>query len=146
LVADWAVAKGLWQRPPVTPQERLRRELARYLRGEYTQDPQGRTVRKHHAVIFVEQTGDGPKRRSRWCEIYQATAKHMQASLALRRRAALADVMQLNLDLESYNENNVRGEAVLPMDYNFNIDLEEGKLPTQYPSEGPETDDDDEPV
>jgi len=70
----------------------------------------------------------------------------MRASLALRRRAALADVAQLNLDLESYNENNYRGETVPPMDYNFNIDLEETRLPTHYPIEGPETDDDGETV
>ncbi|MEX2051611.1 MAG: hypothetical protein WD944_10320, partial [Steroidobacteraceae bacterium] len=86
--------------------------MTRYLRGEYTRDPQGRTVRKHHAVIYIEQSADGPKKRSRWYEIYEAPAKHMRASLALRRRAAPADVAQLNLDLESYNENNYRGETV----------------------------------
>lgn len=146
LVAEWAVKRGMWQRPPVPPEERLRRELSRYLRGEYTRDPQGRSVRKHHAVIYIIQTENGPQKRSRWFEIYQAPAKHMQASLALRRRAALADVQQLNLDLESYNENNVRGETLVPMDFDFNKDIEESRLPTHYPEEGPQTDEDGEGV
>lgn len=146
LVADWAIAKGMWQRPPVPPEERLRKELARYLRGEYTRDPQGRNVRLHHAVIYTEHTSDGPKRRSRWSTIFDAPANHMQASLALRRRSALADVTQLNLDLESYNENNLRGEIIPPMDFDFNKDLEEARLPTHYPEEGPDTDEDGEGV
>jgi hypothetical protein len=145
-IADWACARGMWKKPPVPQEERLRRELARFLRGEYTLDPQGRNVRKHHAIIYIDQTPDGPKKRSRWFEIYEAPAKHMQASLALRRRSALADVVQLNLDLESYNENNVRHETVPPMDFDFNKDLEEITLPTHYPVEGPETDEDGEEV
>jgi hypothetical protein len=140
LVADWAVERGLWIRPPITLQERLRRELSRHLRGEYTKDPQGRAVRLHHAIIYMEQSGDGPKRRSKWYRIYEAPAKHMQASLALRRRSAFADVQQLQLDLESYNENNVLGEQVPAFDYNFNVDLEEARMPTHYPEEGPADD------
>ena len=142
LVAEWACKKRMWDRPPVSPEERLRRELARHLCGEHTRDPQGSTVRKHHAVIYTIETPDGPKRRSRWYEINQAPVKHMQASLQLRRRAALADVVQLSFDFESYNENNIHGERLPEMDFDFNKDLEEIKLPTDYPSEPPETDDD----
>ena len=145
-VSEWAIARGLWRRPPTPAEERLRRELARHLRGEYTTDPQGRTVRLHHAVIYIEQTPEGPKKRSRWYRLNESPAPHIKASFALRRRAALSDVKQLSLDLESYNDNNILGEKLQPMDFNFNRDLEEGRLPTTYPEEGPDADEDGEGV
>jgi len=145
LVADWAVAEGLWDRPPPTQQEALRRSIARHLRSEQIRDPQGRMVRSHHAVIYEANTPEGPKRRSRWFGIYDAPPEHMMASLQLRRRAAVSDVHQLSLDWESYNENNHRGAALPSMDFNFNKDLEEFKQSATYPEEPP-TDDDDESV
>lgn len=145
-VADWAVSRGMWQRPPVSPQERLRRELARHLRGEYAMDPQGRTVRLHHAVIYVEQSPEGPKRRSRWYKLNESPAQHIRASFALRRRAAFWDVKQLSLDLDSYNDNNIFGEKIPSLDFDYNKDLAESRLPTSYPEEGPATDEDGEPV
>jgi hypothetical protein len=145
LIARWAIQKGIYNRPPIDPEERLRRELSRYLKTEYTQDPQGRHVRKHHAVIYSVQTPDGIKRRSRWWEIYSAPAKEMRAALQLRRSMAVADVVQLSIDFDSYNENNVLGETLEPMDYNFNEDVAEKKLPTVYP-EGPEDDEIDEEI
>ena len=145
-VSAWAVNRGLWQVPPVPPEERLRRDLSRHLRGEYTLDPQGRSVRLHHAVIFIEQTVDGPKKRSRWYQINESPPEHIKASFALRRRAALSDVKQLSLDLDSYNDNNLFGATLPPMDFDFNKDIEESRLPTTYPEEGPETDEDGEGV
>jgi hypothetical protein len=142
-VALWAVSRGMWNRAPVPPEERLRRELARHLRGEYTLDPQGRSVRLHHAVIFIEQTADGPKRRSRWYRLNESPPPHIKASFSLRRRAALSDVKQLSLDLESYNDNNIFGESLAPMDFDFNKDLEEIRLPTTYPEDGPPDADED---
>lgn len=47
------------------------------------------------------------------------------------------------------NENNVRGEQVPDFDYNFSIDLNEARMPTDYPEEGPDdpaTDDDGESI
>ena len=141
LVAEWARKRGLWTYEPVDPEEVLRRRIARFLKRSYTTDPQGRIVRKHHAVIYEVTTPDGIKRRSRYYEIFDAPVKHMQASLALRRRSALADVQQLDIDFHSYNDNNKRGEKLPPMDYNFNKDLEEMKLPTTYEEPDDELDD-----
>lgn len=141
LLAEWAIKRRLWDYEPVNPEEVLRRRIARYLKRSYTTDPQGRTVRKHHAVIYEVDTPEGTKRRSRYYEIYDAPVKHMQASLQLRRRAALADVHQLDLDFDSYNDNNRRGETLQPMDFNFNKDLEEMKMPTTYEEPDDELDD-----
>lgn len=103
-IAPWALKRGLWVRPPMSPEEILRRELAKFLKNEYITDPQNRNVRKNHAVIIEVKTQEGVKRRSRWYTLYEAPPKHMQASLQLRRRAALADVVQLELDFNSYND------------------------------------------
>jgi hypothetical protein len=144
LVAAWAIKKGLYKKPPVLPEDRLRRELSRFLKTEYTTDPQGREIRKHHAVVYTVQTPEGTKRRAKWYEIYHAPSDAMQAALQLRRQMAFRDVVQLSLDFDSYNDNNLVGASLEAMDFDFNKDLAEAKLPTTYPSDPPaETDDDD---
>lgn len=137
LVAPWALREGLWKRPPMEPEEVLRRLLSRALRDEYIVDPQGREVRKHHPVITEVRTSEGTKRLSTWYTIFEAPPEKMRASLQLRRRAALADVMQLKFDFDSYNENNRHGSTLGPMDFDFNKDIEELSQPVTYPSEAP---------
>lgn len=146
LVAAWAIKMGLWVRPPPTPEETLRRLLTRFLRAEHIVDPQGRTVRAHHAVIYEVQTEDGTTRRSRWFRINLAPPKHMLASLQLRRRGAVSDVQQISIDFDSYNDNNVHKAALPAMDFNFNKDLEELRQPTSYPEDPPDEDDDGEKI
>ena len=62
----------------------------------------------------------------------------MLGSLQLRRRGVFQDVRQMEIDRAFYNDNNVFGVKLPPIDYNLTIDLEESDLPTKYP-EGPET-------
>lgn len=138
VIAPWAIRMGLWRRPPITPEETLRQELAKHLASQYITDPQEREVRKNHAIFIKVTTPDGVKRRSRWYTLFQAPPDHMRQSAQLRRRAALADVAQLELDLDSYNDNNIWGVKLPPMDFNFNPDLAERKMPTQYPDEAPD--------
>jgi hypothetical protein len=142
LIAEWAYKKGIWKRPPVDPVVALSRDISRYLRNEYVTDPQGRTVRKNHAVFIEVHTPSGPKKRSIWKELFHAPVEHMKASFQLRRRAAFRDVQQLHFDFESYQENNVLGAQLEPMDFDFNKDIEESNLPTTYPA----GDDDDEEI
>jgi hypothetical protein len=61
--------------------------------------------------------------------------------LQLRRRAAVQDILQLDLDFHSYNDNNVFGVKLTPVDYDINKDVEESKMPTTYPSDPPRDDD-----
>jgi hypothetical protein len=88
------------------------------------------------------QTATGPKKRSIWKELFHAPAEHMKASFQLRRRAAFRDVQQLHFDFESYQDNNIFGEQLEPMDFDFNKDIAETNLPTTYPDAG----DDDEEI
>jgi hypothetical protein len=138
LVSPWAISKGLIVPRIITQEEILRRDLARHLKSEYVTDPQERRVRKNHSIPVEVQTQDGPKRRSRWYSIFEAPAPHMQLSFALRRNMALNDCQQLELDLRSYNDNNIHSAKLPKLDYNFNLDIEEGDLPTTYPSAPPE--------
>jgi hypothetical protein len=68
----------------------------------------------------------------------------MRISFSLRRRAALADVVQLEFDFEYWNAHNKFGEILPPLDYNFKPDVEEAKQPTEYPNEPPEGDEEDD--
>lgn len=135
LIAEWAIQNGLSRPIPQTPEEILRKDIARYLKNDYIDDPQGRHVRKNHAVFIQVQTQDGPKRRSRWYGIDVAPPDHMKLSLQLRRNAAFHDIRQMELDFQSYNDNNTYGVKLVPMDYNFNKDVQEANLPATYPSE-----------
>jgi len=62
----------------------------------------------------------------------------MLGSLQLRRRGLFQDAKQMDIDWASYNDNNVLGVKLPPIDYNLNIDLEESRLQMKYPDE-PET-------
>lgn len=147
VVSPWALKRGYFKKPPIQPEEILRKELARHLKNAYFIDPQGREVRANHAIFIPVETPKGIKRRSRWLPLFEAPPEHMIVSAQLRRRQAFSDVMQLTLDLESYNENNFH-KAVLPLpSFNFDHDIEESRQPAVYPKDAPENiqDEDDDP-
>jgi hypothetical protein len=147
LVSPWALRRGLIKQQPVTAEEQLARKVSRELRAAYFVDPQGREVRANHAIFFREITPSGPRKRSRWLPLFDAPPKHMLVSAQLRRRQAVADVMQLRLDLESYNENNHHGATVPIPDFDLNKDIEELRQSVEYKEEPTDDDDDDdEPV
>jgi hypothetical protein len=139
LVSEWAVDNKIWRPQPISPKEQLRRLLSRSLRETYLEDPQGREVRASLPIVEEVMTADGPKRRSRWYPIFDAPAAVARASFSLRRRLALADVVQLQFDFMSWNDNNNSGENLEALDFDFNKDLSEMAQPTTYP-EGPEFD------
>ena len=145
-VAIWALQERHYKPKPLDPRQLLRAALRRALRDDYTEDPQGREVRAHHPEMVEVMTPEGPRWRSRWYRIFDMPPEKMRAAGQLRRRGAFRDVYQIHIDFESYNDNNVFGAALESLDFNFNKDIEEEGLPTEYP-EGPtledEEDDDD---
>jgi hypothetical protein len=134
-VARWAIQQGIWRRPPMDPEEILRRQIRRALRDEYTFDPQGREVRLNHPVMEEVQTADGPRLRSIWYSLFEMPPQKARLSFQLRRRAALRDVVQLKLDFDSYNDNNEFRAQLDAPDFNFNKDIEEMSQPTEYGEE-----------
>lgn len=143
-IAQWAIEKHLWRPVPLTPREQLRRLITRCFRETYLIDPQGREVRANLPIMEEEATEDGPKLRSRWFPIFSAPANVARASFSLRRKAALADVVQLQFDFMSWTENNVHRDKLDPMDYNFNKDLAELSESTEYVDNPLNEDEDDD--
>ncbi len=137
-VSHWAIAEHKYVPIPISPEKLLRRKISRALKDEYITDPQKREVRKFHFVV----EGDGTERHSKAYAIYDAPPEHMRISLAQRRRSALQDVLQLDLDLNSYNDNNKFGATIPQLDYDYNKDVAEKKMPTDYPLEAPDDLDD----
>ena len=130
-VVAWAIATKRWQRQPPTQAQLCRRDLLRALRKQTYRDPQGREPRLIHFVRGEQQTFA--------YDIRTAPPEAMRASLQDRRRGIFADVRQVNVDRESWNDNN-QYAAQLDMDFNFNKDLAETTKPTEYPDEKPDND------
>jgi hypothetical protein len=127
-VAHWAFTEGRWKRPPFDPEAILRRELARAMRNDHIKDPQGREVRKYHPVLHYE----GERKISIWQTIDTARPDHMRVSFQQRRQGISWRCIQLNLDFDSYAENNIYAAALPPISFNFDPDVEEAGFPTVY--------------
>jgi hypothetical protein len=132
-VFRWARTHKLWEPPLRTLSNIFKREIAQAARQEYYTDPQGRKVRKKHAVVVTERE----TQRSLWADILSAPPDHMRLSLQQRRRGALGEVIQTKTDMDSYNDNNAYG-AHLEMSFNFDEDLAEMQQPSKYPDAPPE--------
>lgn len=124
-VASWLLRTGRWQPSHRSATKIVAAEVAQALREEYFTDPQGRRIRKKHAVREWEDTGEG-KRRPRvfWHDITTAKRPHMQAAFQQRRQGIVMDCRQLKQDVDSYNSNYNRSVPI-QLVFNFEEDLEE---------------------
>jgi hypothetical protein len=126
VAAEWLMETGRWRPLPVDPVFILRREMTRALRGEYIEDPQEREVRKNHPVL------DRASGKVVWVDITKATPEQMRMSFMHHRNRILSECKQLALDFDSYNENNAFGTTLPGIDFNFEPDIEEARMPVQY--------------
>lgn len=133
-VLDWALETRRWDLPSYDPRRQLKREMARALAVEYYEDPQGREVRRMHAVKIKSPQG----LLWEWADIKTAKPEHMRLSLQQRRSGVVSDCRQLMLDAQSYNDNNVHGAQLELPDFDINKDLAEASMPSEYPDEAPE--------
>lgn len=132
VVTDWAVRTKRYTRSAPTVHQQCRRELAAALRTERHIDPQGRVVRTMHSVKKKIKVQGEQITMWEWADIRTAEPMYMQLSLQQRRQGILAGVKQHKIDWSSYNENNRYAVQLNMFDYNFNLDLEESELPTEY--------------
>jgi hypothetical protein len=142
-VAGWAIENGIYKPEPVDPKQLLRRQIRGALRENYVEDPQGRIVHSHQPEMVEVVTQEGKRWRSRWYKMFEMPPEKMRAAGQLRRRGTFYDVQQIFFDFASYNDNNVLGAYVDQLDFNFNKDIDEAAMPTEYP-EGPTLDAEDE--
>jgi hypothetical protein len=140
IVIKWAIATGRYNRPPQTMEQRGTADLRRALRHARHMDSQGRTVRTNHPAAY-KIAGE---QLTLWADIREAEPEHMRVAFQQRRLGILADVKRHKADVDSYNDNNRFGVTLPLYDYNFNVDLEEAELPTEYDEDSVEIDFDDE--
>lgn len=132
-VAEWACANGRYQRRPTSMIQQCKRELSDALRVQHYTDPQGRDVRKMHPVRIKDEN----IQMVIWADIETAKPQHMRVSLAQSRQGIRADCIAHNTIVESYNDNNRYQMKLDVFDYNFNPDITESKMPTEYPDQAP---------
>jgi len=106
------------------------------------EDPQGREVRANHPVFQDVVTPEGVRHLARYYPLFDSPAEIARVFFSWKRKAALSDVRQLNLDFESWLDNNKFGDTLERPDYNFNVDIEEMKQPTEYPEDEEEDEED----
>ena len=133
-VAKWATSTGRYTPREFDPEKECKKDLTRALGAEHQIDPQGREVRSH--VPIPIKSIDGQTHWD-WVKIFKCSPDKFKLSQSVRRKGILADCRQHQVDSESYNDNNEHGAQVDLFDYNFNLDLEEERLPTEYPEESP---------
>jgi hypothetical protein len=144
-VSSWAIDNGIYKPKPIDPKQILRRAIRTALRDDYTEDPQGREVRANQPEMVEVRTPDGLRWRSKWWRTFEMPPEKMRTAGQLRRRGAFNDVYQIHIDFTSYNDNNVFGAQLDNLDFNFNKDIEEADLPTEYPdADGPTLEAEDE--
>src|SRR6266571_5755081 len=119
-IAAWAINNGFWAPHRDTLIGQCSEDLARAMREEYIQDPQGRSVRAKHAARIL-LCGEQQKL---WADIRSASRAHMEAALKQRRHQIVGDCRQLKADTDSFNDNHP-DERPIQMTFNFTRDLEE---------------------
>ena len=134
-VASWAYRKDLLQPRPRNIINDLAKQLAMAARQDYVQDENDEPVRQRHAIRIKQKE----KQLTFWFKMEDATPEKMRLSAQDRRRGTLADVLQIDRDIRYFNKKFNPGDAI-QLDFDFNKDIEEKQLPTEYP-EAPPTED-----
>jgi hypothetical protein len=133
-VAAWAQKKGYMELSHTDTVRQFARELAQAARMEVYEDPQGRKVRKKHAVHQVVEENGKRINQYLWADIEDATPDHMKLSLQQRRQYIVGDCKQLKTDMDSFNQNNKYGAQLL-LSLDFTEDVAELEMPTDYQPE-----------
>jgi len=131
-IAAWAIRMKLWQMPRRNEIDACAKELSEAMREEYITDPQGRRVRKKHAVREKQIFSDGThKQMTFWIDMEDGDTKRMEEAFQQRRGQVFLDCRQLKTDCDSYNKNWNKQDTI-QMSFDFTEDLIEAEQPTDY--------------
>lgn len=122
-IAAMAIRMGYKVPDPITPIDRLAKEIANVARQEIRHDKKtGKPYRANHAF----PVHNGPSQTYLWIDIDEAPRGPMQKSLIMRREQMVGDGLQLTLDADHWNGiHQDEDPIVIPMD--FTEDIEERK-------------------
>lgn len=127
-IASWAIRNKRWSAPFKTLIDQCAQELARAMRLEVFVDPQGRRVRRKHAVPVLLELSDGTHEQLYfWHDITDWTREQAQTGFQYLRSHILGDCKRLVTDVESYNDNWNKSGVPVQMCLNFEDDIEEWK-------------------
>lgn len=131
-LASWMIRNNLWRPMRKTEIDLLAEQLGRALRNEYMDDPQGRRVRKKHAMPVRRDLPDGTHEQLMfWIDMTDASRPEMDAAFQHRRGGIVNDCVQLRVDVDSYNQNYNDSEPI-QMSFQFEDDVEEHLQPVEY--------------
>lgn len=122
-VALWAIREKKWAPQQAEIRRQCRELLSRALREERITDPQGRRIRKYHA-IRQEKNGHT---LWLWGDIDTANHNHMKVSFQQRRREVVGDCCLLKTDIDSYNDNYNKNDPI-NLCFDFTKDIEKAKM------------------
>lgn len=122
-IARWAITTLRVKPRPDSAERQLADELSRAMREEYKTDPQGRRVRAKHVARRKRQG----KQLSLWADMSTASVGHMKIAFQQRRQQIVGDCHQLQLDVDSFNENRNAAEPI-QIAFDFRNDLAELEL------------------
>lgn len=128
VVADWAVARGLYQPNLRTVAQMCRDDLADSLRQDRRIDRKGRSYR---AKISVRESIGGVQ-TSLWSDADLAPRMFVQKSAMQRRRAIAHDCFQLKQDVDHFNDER-GGDDPLPLPLDFTEDVAELEAEARMP-------------
>ena len=115
-VGAWAIKEGKWEAGRDALLRQFCDDMGRALREEYIRDPQGRRIRANHAIRGEGETG------FLWADIHTAPREHMVVAFDQRRDQIVADCAQLKQDIDSYNQNQNRGDPIqLGLDFSRDV-------------------------
>lgn len=135
-MAAWAIRNKLWEMPRRSAIDICAKEISEGMREEMYTDPQGRRVRKKHALRQIEELPDGSHRQTYlWLDIEDDAERRDEIHGAFQQRRAMifTDCRHLKTDVDSYNDNGNPGEAI-QMLFDFSDDLAEAEMSDQYDS------------
>ena len=119
----WAVMRGIIQMPEIDPFDQLAEDMSRALREEYGTDALGRRFRKNHAVRVTK----GGVQHTMWAIMGNAPREHMHKAFIQRREQIVGDCVQLDTDVQVYNDMN-KDQPGIQIPFDFIPDVEERRF------------------
>ena len=121
---EWAVSRGILSLPEIDPYDVLAGDMAHALRDEYQTDSKGRRYRVNHAARVTK----GGVQQTFWAILGFASHDHMERAFAQRREQVIGDCLQLQTDVNVYNEMSSLPQIQLVLD--FTDDVAERRMAT----------------
>ena len=122
-VVDWAVRERGLVLPRIDPRDVSAERMSRHLREEYATDEKGRRYRRNHAIRV---TKDGVQ-TTMWGIMGFAPHAHMQRAFTQRREQVIGDLVQLQIDVEVYNDK-VPADKQIQLVLDFKDDVNERRV------------------